>query len=149
MNPHDSPDTELPDLRQLPMSRAPQHDLWPAIEAQLAPRRRRGFMPMAMAASLLLSIGVITGLMLSNGTPIPGAGELPTTTHAFLEPGDDRRIALPKDRIDTAMIKANLQIAQIAERQLLDALAQDPDARSLQNLLTSTRQQQATLQAML
>ena len=149
MNPHDSPDSQLPGLRQLPMSRAPQHDLWPAIEAQLTPRRRGGFVPMAMAASVLLSIGVITGLMLSKGTPIPGTGELPTTTHAFLEPGDDRRIALPKDRIDTAMIKANLQIAQMAERQLLDALAQDPDARSLQNLLTSTRQQRASLQAML
>lgn len=149
MNPHDSTDTDVPGLRQLPMARAPQHDLWPAIEAQLVPRRRRGFAPMAMAASLLLSIGVITGLMLSNGTSMPGAGELPSTTHAFLEPGDDRRIALPKDRIDTAMIKANLQIAQIAERQLLDALAQDPEARSLQNLLTSTRQQQASLRAML
>lgn len=143
--------TTPPGLQQLPMSRAPQHDLWPAIEAQLRPRRRNWSVPLAMAASVLLTFGVVAGLLLQNGAPLPGAGagEAPAMTHAFIDGGNARLLALPKDRIDTAMIKANLQIAQIAERQLLDALDQDPDARGLQDLLNSTRQQQASLRAML
>lgn len=141
--------TTPPGLQQLPMSRAPQHDLWPAIEAQLRPRRRNWSVPLAMAASVLLTFGVVAGLLLQNGAPLPGADEAPAMTHAFVDSGNARLVALPKDRIDTAMIKANLQIAQIAERQLLDALDQDPDARGLQDLLNSTRQQQASLRAML
>lgn len=140
-------ESPLPGLDQLSRQRPPSHDLWPAIESQLKPRRKRWHMPLAMAASVLLTIGITAGLLM-NVAPGPSPG-LPGNTSAFATPAMDTRATLAMDRTDTALVKANLQITQIAERQLIDALKQDPESRSLKTLLQTTRQQQDTLQALL
>lgn len=144
---HDHMESPVPGLDQLSRQRPPNHDLWPAIESQLKPRRKRWQMPLAMAASVLLTIGITAGLLM-NVAPAPAPG-LPGNTSAFATPAMDPRAALNMDRTDTALIKANLQITRIAERQLIDALKQSPESRSLQTLLQTTRQQQDTLQALL
>jgi hypothetical protein len=51
-------------LRQLPRELEPTRDLWPGINAGIQTRRsrtpRRWLLPMAMAASLLLTVGIWT-----------------------------------------------------------------------------------------
>ncbi|MFC5570318.1 hypothetical protein ACFPN1_09640 [Lysobacter yangpyeongensis] len=60
---HDFPDALRWQLRALRQDTPPSHDLWPGIAARLpaqrtAPRSRRWLRPLALAASLVLAVGV-------------------------------------------------------------------------------------------
>lgn len=61
-------------LRQLPRELEPGRDLWPAIAAGLAgqhaPRRPRWLVPLALAASLLITAGLVGRAQLQGPAPL-------------------------------------------------------------------------------
>ena len=148
--PHDE---QIPGLRQLQMRRAPSHDLWPGIQAQLRPRRRQQWaVPLAMAASVLLTVGLAFNsqlLELPFGADSQPASEIrlaAVNATALPTPPTEN---LQLSSTDMALVKANLQITQIAERQLLAALESQPRAEHLHSLLESTRSRQQQLRILL
>ena len=61
-------------LRELPQSVTPRRDLWPGIEAQLAPRRRSWVIPTSVAASFLLAaVGLTIALRSTEELQTPAA----------------------------------------------------------------------------
>lgn len=124
-------------LERLPRRRSPERDLWPGIEARLAPRRRRLGLPLALAASLIAGLAAVLVLSLGGEEAVRVPAAL-----ARAEPlplGDDSR----------AIVKANLSLLRHAERELQQALQQDPDSETLRSLLASAEHRQRALSARL
>lgn len=125
-------------LERLPRRRSPERDLWPGIEARLAPRRRRRLgLPLALAASLIAGLAAVLVLSLGGEEAVRVPAAL-----ARAEPlplGDDSR----------AIVKANLSLLRHAERELQQALQQDPDSETLRSLLASAEHRQRALSARL
>ena len=122
-------------LDRLARSRAPSRDLWPGIAGRLRPRRRP-FYPMAqfaLAASLVAGLAAVFSLSLRPQGP---SGVLDAA-------------ALPLSHDSRAIVEANLTMVRQAERQLRQALRQDPDSPTLRTLLASTETRQRELTAML
>ena len=118
-------------LDQLARSRAPSRDLWPGIEARLNRRRSRyPLMQFALAASLVA--GLASVLALNLGAPGTTLLDAPYLSH------DSR-----------AIVEANLSIVRQSERQLRQALRQNPESATLRSLLASTENRQRALSAML
>lgn len=130
----DPEDEALPELRSLRLDRAPQRDLWPGIEARIAPRRRTAWRPWlgyAMAASV---VGAITVGLLREAPP-------PRVATLAERPAVAGQVS-PQQQ---ALLKANLAIVKDAENQLRHALEQDPESESLRRLLGSMQQQRGQL----
>ena len=126
-------------LERLPRRRSPERDLWPGIQSRLRPRRSpvRGYplMQFALAASLVAGLAAVMTLGLRDaGLGPTGAGAAST-----LALTDDSR----------AIVEANLAMVRHAERQLQQALQQDPESTSLRSLLQSAEYRQRALSAML
>jgi hypothetical protein len=126
-------------LERLPRRRSPERDLWPGIQSRLRPRRLpvRGYplMQFALAASLVAGLAAVMTLGLRDaGLGPTGAGAAST-----LALTDDSR----------AIVEANLAMVRHAERQLQQALQQDPESTSLRSLLQSAEYRQRALRAML
>jgi len=123
-------------LERLPRHRSPGRDLWPGIEARLQPRRSRyALMQFALAASLVAGLAAVFTLGVRDSAPAPGALE----TASALPLGDDSR----------AIVEANISLVRQAERQLKQALREDPDSPTLRSLLASAENRQRSLRAML
>ncbi len=122
-------------LERLARSRAPSRDLWPGIAARLHARRRSryGLVQFALAASLVAGLAAVFSLS-------PGRLDAP---------GPMRVAAAPLSHDSRAIVEANLSIVKQAERQLRQALRQDPDSTTLRSLLASTEDRQRALTAML
>jgi hypothetical protein len=59
-------------LQQMPQEIAPRRDLWPRIQAQLQPRRRRWVVPASLAAGVLVtSIAFMVGYRIHDATRGP------------------------------------------------------------------------------
>ncbi len=127
-------------LRELRQPRAPNRDLWPAIDAALAdaavaptattgtrpPRPRRRLLGAGLAASLVLACGVGWRLL---HTPTHDAATATTSTWKPTDP----RLAGAAIELDAARMELEL------------AILQAPDSAALQRLLQRTEQQQAQL----
>ena len=123
-------------LDRLARSRAPSRDLWPGIAGRLRPRRRP-FYPLAqfaLAASLVAGLATVFALNLH----APGAA-----------PGMAAMAQLPLTHDSRAIVEANLSIVRTSERQLRQALKQNPDSPTLRSLLASTENRQRALSALL
>jgi len=121
-------------LDKLARSGAPSRDLWPGIEARLHARRSPyGWMQFALAASLVAGLAAVFTLTLRDGAVAPA------TELAALPLGDNSR----------AIVVANLSLVRQAERQLRQALKQQPDSPTLRSLLASAENRQRSLRAML
>lgn len=138
----------VPGLRGLDLSCAPEQDLWPAIAARIAPKRRglhTGWY--AAAACCVAMLGGITVLNLDREavTAVPAAT---VATVADMTPTatQSRRVLRTENR---ALVKANLKIVADAESQLRNAIETDPNSASLQRLMLSTQQQKRDLRKML
>jgi hypothetical protein len=150
----------LRDLRALRQPVEPATDLWPAIAARIAPAgvvpatRRRLMWPEALAASVVLGIGVRLA--------VGGAPQAPVDPQASLaEPGIpwSVREALALDASFAGALEEARQVApppsgevlradrelDNAQRALEDALAQQPDAVHLLDLLRRTHEQRLRL----
>lgn len=145
-NEHDD-DEALPQLRGLRLEQMPERDLWPGIEARLqaisGSRRRSAPQPWlgyALAASVVAALTI--GLWREAPVPLPA----PTATMVAQVP------AAPPGRVhpqQQALLKANLGIVKDAERQLQQALEQNPESASLRRMLQSVRDQRGVLKARL
>lgn len=125
----------VPGLDRLARSRAPQRDLWPGIEPRLARRRRSpwALAQFALAASLVAGLAAVFTLSLGTLGTAPGEFAAP------LALSDDSR----------AIVQSHLSIVRGAERELRQALRQDPDSTTLRSLLASTENRQRALSALL
>ena len=126
-------------LERVPRRRSPERDLWPGIEARLAPRRRASRYPwvqFAVAASLVAGLAAVMTLGLRDANLTSPAR---TASAAPVALGDDSR----------AIVQANLSLVEQAERELKKALKQDPESTTLRTLLRSAERRQHTLRAML
>lgn len=135
-------------LERLPRRRSPERDLWPGIEARLAPRRRASHYPLlqfALAASLVAGLAAVMALGLRDAALAPAG-----TAAATAVPAAGNGPALRAQTFDSeAIVQANLSLVEQAERQLRQALQQDPESTTLRSLLRSAEQRQRTLRAML
>ncbi len=141
----------VPGLRGLDLSRAPEQDLWPAIEARIAPKRRglhAGWY--AAAACCIAMIGGITVLNLDREavTAVPAAVNPPVLAAADMTPTATQSQRLMRSE-NRALVKANLKIVADAESQLRSAIETNPDSASLQRLMLSTQQQKRDLRLLL
>jgi hypothetical protein len=132
-------------LERLPRSRSPERDLWPGIEARLAPRRARASpWRFALASGLVAGLAALATLGLRDAAP--------PADHAVAAapaPGPTAVAALPLGADGRAIVRANLNMVRDAERQLRRALEDDPDSDALRSLLRSAEQRQRSLSAML
>ncbi|MFT4046724.1 MAG: hypothetical protein QM661_08515 [Solimonas sp.] len=139
-------DAPLAALRGYGVGVEPGRDLWPGIEARIAPRRRGGanaWMGLAAAAC----VAVVAGLAVLRPLPPPDAPSAPRSPQAAdVEwPMPDLQ-AVPGSR---ALVKANLQLSRNSEAQIRKALQQDPDSASLRRLLTTTEARSDELRRLL
>jgi hypothetical protein len=123
-------------LERIPRHRTPERDLWPGIAARLAPRRRSRYalVQFALAASLVAGLAAVFALHIDR------VGTAPVTVAA---------LDLPMTTDSRAIVKANLGLVRQAERQVRQALEQDPDSPTLRSLLASAQNQQRALTALL
>lgn len=135
MNEHE--EGPVPGLSRLRQDSAPARDLWPGIRPRLRPRRRYApWIGMALAASLVMGLALNVR---QQGMNPDAAVDLALA-----------RAGVPHQRSDhRALLKANLKIVDDAQNQLLHALKDQPDSRSLKRLLQSTHQQRRQLRQLL
>lgn len=127
-------------LERLPRRRHARRDLWPGIESRLKPRRSRyAFGQLALAASLVAGLASVVSLTL-RGPATPGA--MPATV--ALQASSQK---LTTD--SRAIVEANLSLLRGAERQLQQALKQNPDSTTLRSLLANAEDRRRALRAML
>ena len=171
MSEHDPTDPRALEARlaALPRELPPARDLWPGIEAALAPRApavRRW--PLALAAGLAIgALGVLLGARLAREPPPPGptgasggTGPLASVMVAARLKGAENaeflatRVALERtyhERLamlapaTRAQIEQDLVLIQSARDDIRDALTRDPGSRVLLQLLQSTTEQEFTL----
>jgi len=136
-------------LRGLRRDTPPEHDLWPAIAARIAAspataqpaRPPHRFAPLALAASLLLAVGIAWRLQApvpAPATEVPSADLLGREAQAMTREYDaalhELRASAPQaDAPDPAMRELDRSAAQIRS-----ALRRDPDARFLLDRLRHT-----------
>ncbi len=126
-------------LRQLNTPRLPQTDLWVAIAPRLAGtastpivQRRRRWLPLAAAASLLLAVvagSIVFGVRQYSATHDIAATDVPA--HSSLDPRERAHVGDP--RLVGAVV-----VLDAAHAELEQALDQRPDAVFLVSLLNRT-----------
>ena len=89
-------------LRELPQAMTPARDLWPEIEAQLAPRRRSWVIPASVAASFLVAaVGLSIAFLSTEELQTPAAQtastQAPVQSSAPQDSGAMIRAALMSD----------------------------------------------------
>lgn len=144
-------------LRGLRKDVAPPADLWPGIEAKLAPQQGRrqlpAVVPLALAASLLL-VAAAAGWWWQGGpAPLP-SGEAPSLVQreaagmtrqydaALVELGAGRSVAPASG---DPVLQSALEELDRSASQILAALDQDPDSRLLLQQLRRTYTQRIAL----
>jgi hypothetical protein len=153
-------------LAALPRELPPHRDLWPAIDAAIAPRARPSSRwSYALAAGVAVAtLGMLVGVRLAREAAPAGAGRPVVdaalvaarlkssedadylATRAQLERTYRERLALlaPDTR---ARIEQDLATIQRAQEDIRRALARDPGSRVLLELLQSTAEQEFNLYA--
>lgn len=147
----------LRDLRALRRPAEPEVDLWPGIAGRLAAdapvaARRRILWPEALAASVVLGLGLLVGAGLGGRTVEPGASaarampwslrEARSLDATFAAALHETRRDLPPPDAELARADRELDLAQ---RNLERALAEQPDAVHLLDLLRRTHEQRLRL----
>ncbi len=161
MNTHDNEDTrrdELPDalrwqLRAMRRDDPPGRDLWPDIAQRLqqqprqaAPQRPRWLAPVAMAATLVLAVGMVSLWRSGEHPANPGNATAPAAGQATLvqleAQGMYRQYQAAMIEVSPGRPPAELQPAfdelDRNAAMILDALAQNPDSRLLLEQLRRT-----------
>jgi anti-sigma factor RsiW len=135
---------------------APPRDLWPAVAARIAPRRR-SHRPAVFAAAAIILMAIssaATALLLRDDGPEPVAIGAPIPP-AALEAEYVRRAGVlarlvEQDRAmlapaTVATLERNLEVIDRAIEESRAALAADPASRELEMLLRATHEQKVEL----
>jgi hypothetical protein len=145
----------------LPRSIEPPHDLWPAIETRLAPRRTswRPWLALAAAVLLVVASSAITALVLRRAEGpagrVPVATNPAPTAHLVAEAGYaraaeelGRALAERRDRLHPETVRTlerNLAIIDRAIAESRAALAADPGDPDLEAILLASWDRKLTL----
>jgi len=134
-------------LRAMRKDVQPQRDLWPDIAARLAAtpqqgaapvrRRHRWLVPSAMAASLLLAVGVVWQGGLLSGPASASDPLVMREASALTREYQGALQAMPQTRSSSAYAPALRDLDRSAAKILI-ALEHDPDARFLLDQLQRT-----------
>jgi hypothetical protein len=131
-------------LRQLPREIEPSRDLWPGIAAGIDTRRqrnpRRWLLGLAMAASLLLTVGVWTQLVPQHSnapTPDVTAQVVRQEAHAMTREYQAALRELDGVRLP-ASLKPGIQTLDASAAKIRQAIAADPDSVYLLQQLHKT-----------
>lgn len=135
-------------LRALRKDVPPQRDLWPNIAARIAAtpqespvratkRNTRWFAPAAMAASLLLAVGVVWQGGLLPGAASPADPLMRQEASVLTREYQGALQAMPQTRSSSAYAPA-LRDLDSSAAKILVALEHDPDARFLLEQLRRT-----------
>ncbi len=150
------------DLRAMRQPAAPTTDLWPAIAARIAapaasvPTPRRAMWPEALAASMVLGLGLLLAISTGDRTPGPTgtapasvSAELPWSLRealaldaAYAGALEEARHSAPPPARELVHAEREIDAAQ---RALEDALAEQPEAVHLLDLLRRTHEQRLRL----
>ena len=154
-------------LQELPDEEAPQRDLWPQIEAQLPVREtkiyNRRWMPVALAASLVVSFGAVwlswnnlqtakafyassqQGIDEQNQLSIQSQIDTMEHEYGLAKSALLAQIGMNSANSDEdllADVKSNLIIIEQATSELKAAIAKQPEDPALLKLLNTTYQQE-------
>lgn len=134
-------------LRAMRKDVPPQRDLWPDIAARIAAtpqeastrtrRRTRWFAPVAMAASLLLAVGVVWQGGLLPGSASPADPLMRQEAGALTREYQGALQTMPQTRSSSAYAPALRDLDRSAAK-ILVALEHDPNARFLLEQLRRT-----------
>jgi hypothetical protein len=155
MNPPNDELDLLRQLRSLPREREPARDLWPDIQARLAPAASKRRLRSRNVARWLLAAGVALALLaalppalqrqqdavIDRSAQVDGAGLRDALIRREAQAmSDEYRIALAA--LEPRTLPADLLLASdqldASAEQLLDALREQPDASFLLNRLRNT-----------
>ena len=131
-------------LRGLRQERQPQRDLWPEISTRIgaAPQRLPAapnrMMPWALAASLLLALGVVWRLQAPVHAPVPAGGLVNREAQAMTREYDAALRELQTSAPVGGDATPALRELDRSAAQIRTALARDPDARFLLERLRHT-----------
>ncbi|HXR53025.1 MAG TPA: hypothetical protein VN762_12890 [Steroidobacteraceae bacterium] len=146
---------KISSLQELQQAASPGRDLWPGIEARLAPRRRSWNVPASIAAGVVLvTVGVLIGLQFRTGASLPGARESGALIRASLidDPAYQhqrqellrtlpaRLESLPPE--SRQRIRDGLLAIQTAKQNIEAELGRDAGNVLLQELFVSTCQEE-------
>jgi hypothetical protein len=136
-------------LQELPQDIAPAHDLWPRIEAGLAPRRKPLVVPASLAASVLVvTLAVMLGYRFREDSALPATQPEPVALlRTTLVP--DSTYERDRDRLLAALpaklaqlspetqqdVRDSLAAIQLATQQLQSAIGREASNALLQELL--------------
>jgi len=139
------------DLKQridaLPRELEPTRDLWPGIEARLARRTRRSWVPAAVAASVVLSAASAFFTWNLYQAQQEEARALRAQIAAIESPylpvraSYDREWGVLRTRLDpetAEVIERNVALIRQANQEILQALGENPRDPSLRRLLRQT-----------
>jgi predicted anti-sigma-YlaC factor YlaD len=155
----------LTEAKALPRERAPEHDLWPGIAAQIRPAEIRPFVararPKAMrlwlpALAAAAVVAAAISIFLSGSTPGPAGGSLGTPipvsagqvdlldAEAGYARATDELMAALAQRGDSLSpetrqtVERNLAVIDQALKDIRDAIQKEPNNPELTRMLTAT-----------
>lgn len=157
------PPERLPELARLPLTIAPQRDLWPAIETRIDRNiRLRRWRPVwsaaaGFAAAALIGLGAVADRHhilwqsppAADSEPLRAPASIAAATRPTAANGLMPVVAHNLHPETRALVRANLKIVSSAESQLKHAMRQDPDEPYLKNLLATAREQKQALRVAL
>lgn len=135
-------------LRDLPQEMNPEHELWPAIASQLKPAQQKRWVPVAIAASVLVSVLSVGSSFylyqrqqtLQNDMALLTMQKL-ESPYQFARASYAQAWPQIKQNLDpeTAReVEHNLLVIANARDELAKALNKNPDDQIVQNLLRQT-----------
>ncbi|MEQ9002300.1 MAG: hypothetical protein RIE74_01925 [Pseudomonadales bacterium] len=154
MSHQERPDWLRKHLDALPPAVPPDRDLWPGIRARLAQRRRGRWMPLAVAASLVISLGAALFAWQAHQERLGEAERVDALLAEIQAPyrqgraEHQARWAALRQTLDpdtAAVIERNVAIIEAASAALADAVAEAPDSAIARELLTRTLMREQTL----
>lgn len=135
-------------LRDLPQELNPEHDLWPGIATQLKSAPQRRWVPLAIAASLLVSVLSVGSSFylyqrqqtLQNDMALLTLQKL-ESPYQFARASYAQSWPQIKQNLDpetAQVVEKNLRVIAKARDELAKALNKNPDDQVVQNLLRQT-----------
>ncbi len=148
-------------LRTLPREASPQHDLWPGIARRLEQKPRTQWLPVALAASVLVSVisagftwKIWSDQREQQALQLAQQQSARDMVQSWQQPYQTARASYAEqmpsllanlDEQTRAEVARNLQIIQSASQNIATALEKDPNDPTLRRLLLQTLDQELSL----
>ncbi|NVK54143.1 MAG: hypothetical protein HWE26_00900 [Alteromonadaceae bacterium] len=139
-------------IKNLPVDITPGRDLWQGVELAITsetPRVKSNHRYLAIAASMLLPVGLVAIMMMGGQSPSEPTGRQPGIASQLSAQFESQKASLLVAYSDQEAVTDNWQ-GQLADLEtaaeaIKTALKNDPDNRALLRMLQSVYQQQIDL----